>query len=89
MTKEHQANMDKVNQAVSDSTAMCKGVIDKVRTDLQTDNIELRTSISSTIDKLRADLAVENGIMDELIVNNESPSSSFQTRPHKQRDQGD
>lgn len=28
MTKEHQANLDKVNQAVSDSTIMCKGVIE-------------------------------------------------------------
>ena len=30
MTKEHQANMDKVNQAISYSTAMCKEEIGKV-----------------------------------------------------------
>ena len=30
MTKEHQANLDKANQVVSDSTAMCKEVLEKV-----------------------------------------------------------
>ena len=30
MTKEHQVNLDKANQVVSDSTAMCKEVLEKV-----------------------------------------------------------
>ena len=40
----------------------------QVRTDPQMDNAEFRTSMSSKIDKLREDLAVESGIMDELVA---------------------
>ncbi|CAI9278655.1 unnamed protein product [Lactuca saligna] len=51
------------------STIQSKKVaLTKIHSEIQTNNSEFQTSISSKIEKLQYDLALENKIMDELAV---------------------
>lgn len=45
-----------------------KEALMKVCTDLRVDNAEMSASIVSKIEKLQADLDIENNIMDQLVV---------------------
>lgn len=64
-----ETNTTKENQVITSLGSTLhtdKVALDMIRTDLQTDNTEFQTSISSKIEKLQEDLAMENKIMDEL-----------------------
>ncbi|CAI9266380.1 unnamed protein product [Lactuca saligna] len=48
-----------------------KEALKKVRSGIQADNAKLQTSISSKIEKLQADLAIKNVLMDKLSIKTE------------------
>ena len=45
-----------------------KAVLSKVHTEIQVDNAELQTSITTQLDKLQEDLAIENLLIDKHAV---------------------
>ncbi|XP_023762192.1 cell wall protein DAN4-like [Lactuca sativa] len=66
-----ESNTTKANQVISNLRTTLhneKAALEKVRTGLQTDNTKFQTSITSKIEKLHEDLALENKIMDDLVV---------------------
>lgn len=67
----YEFNTTSVNSVVNSLVSTLqseKTNLTKVRTELQTDHSEFQTSISSKIENLQEDLALENKIMDEHAV---------------------
>ena len=56
------ASVDSLTKSLQEETTK----FDSVRTALQDDHSSFLTSVASRLDKLQADLAMENRIMDEL-----------------------
>lgn len=70
----YESNTAKANPLISSlgtSLQTKKDALEKARIGIQSDNTEFHTSISSKIDKLQADFAHENKIMDERAVKTE------------------
>ncbi|CAI9295294.1 unnamed protein product [Lactuca saligna] len=60
----------KVISSLESTLRKMKTKLEVVRTSLQTNNVELNSSISSKITKLQDDLATKNKIIDALVVKN-------------------
>lgn len=61
-------NANKVISSLGETLQTEKTALAKVRTEIKNDHAKLQTSITSKLDKLQEDLAIQKKIMDELVV---------------------